>query len=210
MVYIINKLKPVPTTRLKSTYGEVLRDRLSHAILKFFFYRRKSAKTKNIKCKDIEKLQTIVDHYHNRLSHFDLVLHKNTVVVTNEGIRQWKAIWKGVEEALEGKEYFYEKARWCRKTLDKMYLDALEANACLDALEANACLGQTGTIPENINLEDQEYLAYELESFIEDCNRYILNKALVGLEIRCVAPPDVPVANATYEVQSSSSGDTPR
>jgi hypothetical protein len=196
MVYIINKLKPIPTTRLKSTYGEVLRDRLSHAIEASIYRRKSTPKIKDIKCKDIDKLLTIVDHYHNHLSYFDLVLHRNTVVVTNGEIRQWKAIWKGVEEALEGKEYFYEKVRWCRKTLDKMYLDALEANACL---------GQTGTILENINLEDQKYLAYGLESFIEDCNRYILNKALVGLEIRCVGPPDVP--NALHVVRPFVLGD---
>jgi hypothetical protein len=192
MVGIINKL--IPITGLEPTFGEVRRDRLSGAILNSFVYRRKSAaktknvyrlksaaKTKNIKCKDIEKLQTIVD-YNNNLFHYDdaaeyinlcLYIHD----LTNGEIRQWKAIWKGVEGELEGKGRFYEKAAWCRNTLYNKHLDAL------DALEANARLGNKKTGQTGLKLELQWYLANELDSFIKDCNRYLLNKALVYLEI---------------------------
>jgi hypothetical protein len=181
MVDII-KHKPIPTipiTGLEPTLGEVRRDRLSGAILNSFVYRLKSAaKTKNIKCKDIEKLQTIVD-YNNNLFHYDdaaeyinlcLYIHD----LTNGEMRQWKAIWKGVEGELEGKGCFYEKAAWCRDTLYNKHLEALEANTHL----GNKKTGQTG-----LKLEQQWYLANELDSFIKDCNRYLLNKALVYLEI---------------------------
>ena len=222
MVYIINKLKPIPTTGLKPTYGEVHRDRLSGAIRNSFAYRRKSAaRIKDIKCKDIDKLQTIVDHYNHLFDYddaIDLYLYLHIDDITNGEMRQWKAIWKGVEGELEGKGHFYEKAAWCRDTLNNKHLDALKANARL----GNKKTGKTGTILDNINLEDQWYLAHELESFIEDCNRYLLNKALVHLEIRSKGEVDYhdwvdyqaldsvgkPVTNATHEVQSSFSGDT--
>jgi hypothetical protein len=212
MVYIINKW-PVPITGLKPTYGEVRRDRLSKAILNSFAYRRKSAaRIKDIKCKDIDKIQTIVDHYNTHLFHYDdaidLHLYLHIDDITNGEMRQWKAIWKGVEGESEGKGHFYEKAAWCRDTLYHKHLDALKANARL----GNKKTGKTGTILDNINLEDQRYLAYELESFIEDCNRYLLNKALVHLEIRSNGEVDYhdwadyqalesvggPVANATH------------
>jgi hypothetical protein len=210
---------------LDPTYEEVRKDRLSRAILKSFPYRRKSARIMNIKCKDIDKLQTIVDHYNNHLFHYDdatdlyLILHIDDTL-TNGEMRQWKAIWKEVEGELEGKLNTYKfllfdgKARWCRDTLDDKHLAALAANA----RHRNKKTGQT----ININLEDQCRLAHELDSFIEDCNRYLLNKALVHLEIRSNGEVDYhdwvdyqalesvggPLANATHEVQSSLSGDT--
>jgi hypothetical protein len=175
MVYNINKPNRVynVTDGLEPTYGELRRDRLSLAILNSFACRRKSAaRIKNIKCKDIDKLQTIVDHYNNHLFHYNdaidlyLILHIHDV--TDGEMRQWKAIWK-VEGELEGKGHFYEKAAWCRNTLDNKHLDALKANARL----GNKKIGKTGTVLDNINLEDQWYLAHELNSFIEDCNRYL-------------------------------------
>jgi hypothetical protein len=207
-------VKEIPFKGMGYSHGMIRRDRLSGAILNSFAYRRKSAaKIKNIKCKDIDKLQTIVDHYNNHLLHY-LYLFLHIHDITNGEMSQWKAIWKGVEGELEGKGHFNEKARWCRKTLDNTHLDALEANTHL----GNKKTGQT--MLGNIDLEDQ--MAHELDSFIEDCNRYLLNKALVHLEIRSNGEVDYhdwadyqalesvggPVANATHEVQSSFLGDT--
>jgi hypothetical protein len=221
MVYNINKSNRVynVTDGLEPTHEEVRKDRLSRAILKSFPYRRKSARIKNIKCKDIDKLQTIVDHYNNHLFHYDdaLDLHLYLEIddITKGEMRRWKAIWKGVEGELDGEGHFYEKAAWCRDTLYNKHLDALIANARL----GNKKTGKTGTVLDNINLEDQWYLAHELGSFIEDCNRYLLNKALVHLGIDDGGEVDYhdwadyqalnrgPVANATHEVQSSL-GDT--
>jgi hypothetical protein len=192
MVYTINKFRYIPTTGLKPkpTYEEVDRDRLSSAILHSFFHRRMSARDikdiKDIKRKDkeINKLQTIVDHYNNHLFHYvddtEIQLYLLILTLTNGEMRQWKTIWKGVEGEFDDAQFdghFYEKAAWCRDTLYNKHLDALKANARL----GNKKPGKSG-----LNLKLQWHLVDELHSFIKDCNRYLLNK-LVILEVRNMA-----------------------
>src|SRR5215207_10186863 len=104
---------------------------LSKVILQSFAHSQKHARKitsaemrKNIvKCKDIDKIRTIVDHYNNHLfqeSHLGLLIGE----ITNKEMRQWKAVWRG----LEGKDIFNGGERRCRITLEAMYWDALKAN----------------------------------------------------------------------------------
>jgi hypothetical protein len=151
---------------------------LSKVILQSFAHSQKHArkitstgKRKNIvKCKDEDKIRTIVDHYNNHLFqefHLDLLTGK----ITNEEMRQWKAIWRG----LKGKDFFNYKARRSRKTLDDMYRDALKANARLGNKKTKQAM--LGYIDFEVKMVDN------LDSIIKDCNCYLLKNVHVRLDI---------------------------
>jgi hypothetical protein len=152
---------------------------LSKIILQSFAHSQKHArkitsagKRKNIvKCKDEDKIRTIVDHYNNHFSqefHLDLL----TGEITNKEMSQWKAIWRG----LEGRDYFNGQARWCRITLEGMYRDALKANVRLGNKKIEqAMLGDS---------EVEVKMVDNLDSIIKDCNRYLLKNVHVRLVIK--------------------------
>jgi hypothetical protein len=152
---------------------------LSKVILQSFDHSQKHARKitsaeirKNIvKCKDEDKIRTIVEHYNNHLFqefHLELLTGK----ITNKEMRQWKAIWRG----LRGKDFFSEQARRCRITLERMYRDALKANYRL---------GKKKT--EQAMLADSEVevkMVDNLDSIIKDCNCYLLKNVHVCLVIK--------------------------
>ena len=147
---------------------------LSEVILQSFAHSQKHArkitsteKRKNIvKCKDEDKIRTIVNYYNNRiLQEFHLSLL--TGEITNEEVHQWKAIWRG----LNGKEFFNEQARRCKMTLEAMYCDALEANYRLEN-------------KRTVDSEVEVKMIDNLDSIIKDCNCYLLKNVHVRLVIR--------------------------
>jgi hypothetical protein len=151
---------------------------LSKVILQSFAHSQKHArkitsagKRKNIvKCKDEDKIRTIVDHYNNHLFQ-EFHLNLRTGEITNKEMRQWKAIWRG----LNGKDSFNEWARWCRITLEGMYWDALEADYRLE----NKRTGRATLV----NSEVEAKIIDNLDSIIKDCNRYLLKNVHVRLDI---------------------------
>jgi hypothetical protein len=152
---------------------------LSKVILQSFTHSQKhvrkitsARKGKNIvKCKDADKIQTVVDHYNIHLLqefHLDLLMGE----ITNKEIRQWKAIWRG----LRGKDFFSEQARRCRITLELMYRDALKANYRLGKKKTE----QTTSVDSEVEIR----MVDNLDSFIKDCNCYLLKNVHVRLVIK--------------------------
>ena len=119
-------------------------------------------KRKNIiKCKDEDKIRTIVNHYNNHYLQ-KLRLDLLTDKITNDEMPQLKTILKGYGV----QNYLNEKARRCRNTLDNMYGDALESNARLGNKKTSQAL------LDDINLEIQ--MVGILKSIIWNCNYYLL------------------------------------
>jgi CTP synthase (UTP-ammonia lyase) len=152
---------------------------LSKVILQSFAHSQKHArkttsagKRKNIvKCKDEDKIRTIVEHYNNHLFqefHLELLTGK----ITNKEMRQWKAIWRG----LNGKDSFSEKARRCRITLECMYRDALKANNRLGKKKTKQAT--------SVDSEVEVKMVDNLDSIIKDCNCYLLKNVHVSLVIK--------------------------
>lgn len=152
---------------------------LSKVILQSFAHSQKHArkitsagKRKNIvKCKDEDKIRTIVDHYNNHLFQ-EFHLNLRTGEITNKEMHQWKAIWRG----LKGTDFFNYMARRCRKTLDDMYRDALKANARL----GNKRTGQATLVDSEVEAK----MIDNLDSIIKDCNRYLLKNVHVRLDVK--------------------------
>jgi hypothetical protein len=145
---------------------------LSKVILQSFSHSQKNARkitsAKNgnniVKCKDEDKIRTIVDHYNIHLLqefHLDLLMGE----ITNKEMRQWKAIWRG----LRGKDFFSEHARWCRITLEQMYWDALKAN-----------YEQATSVDSEVEVK----MLDNLDSIIKDCNCYLLKNIHVRLVVK--------------------------
>jgi hypothetical protein len=145
---------------------------LSNVILQSFAHSQKHArktitagKRKNIvKCKDEDKIQTIVDHYNNHpLQEF----HLNLLIgeITNKEMRQWRAIWRG----LEGRDIFNERTRQCRIALESMYCSL-----------GNKRTEQTVLV----NSEVEAKMIDNLDSLIKDCNRYLLKNVHVRLVVK--------------------------
>jgi hypothetical protein len=166
---------------------------LSKVILQSFAHSQKHArkitstgKRKNIvKCKDEDKIRTIVDHYNNHLFQ-EFHLNLRTGEITNKEMRQWKAIWRG----LNGKDFFNERARWCRITLDGMYWDALKANARLGNKKTKQAMLSDSEVEvkmvDNLDsiIKDVEVkMVDNLDSIIKDCNCYLLKNVHVRLDI---------------------------
>jgi hypothetical protein len=147
---------------------------LSEVILQSFAHSQKHAseKRKNIvKCKDEDKIRTIVNHYNNHLLqefHLDLLIGE----ITNEEMRQWKAIWRG----LNGKDFFNGQARQCRITLEGIYWDALKSNYCLGSKRTE----QTMLVDSEVEVK----MVDNLDSIIKDCNCYLLKNVHVRLIIK--------------------------
>jgi hypothetical protein len=143
---------------------------LSEVILQSFAHSQKHAseKRKNIvKCKDEDKIRTIVDHYNNHVlqeSQLNLLIGE----ITNKEMRQWKAVWRG----FRGKDHFNESAKWCRITLESMYWDALEANYRL------------GNKRTEVDSEAEVKMLDNLDSVIKNCNCYLLKNVHVRLIIK--------------------------
>jgi hypothetical protein len=120
-----------------------------------------------VKCQDEDKIRTIVDHYNN---HYLQKFHLNllTSETTNKEMCQWKTIWRG----LEGREFFNNRVRWCRKTLEAMYREALEAN------------NRLGNKRTEIDSEVEVKMLDNLDSIIKDCDCYLLKNVHVRLVIK--------------------------
>jgi hypothetical protein len=152
---------------------------LSKVILQSFDHSQKHARKitsaeirKNIvKCKDEDKIRTIVNYYNNHLFqewHLDLLIGE----ITNKEMRQWKAVWRG----LKGKDFFNEQERWCRITLEAMYWDALKANYCLGNKRTEQAM--------LVDSEVEAKMIDNLYSIIEDCNCFILKNIHVRLVVK--------------------------
>jgi hypothetical protein len=124
-------------------------------------------KRRSIKCNDEDKVQGIVDHYNSYFQEIQLKLYRHKYA--NDGA-YYTSLLRAIIKKRRGEDYFKKKERWSRKTLDNLYMGALQAN---DQKKQRMIGGYS--------LEIQ--MADKLNSLIEDWNIHLIKSPKLRLDV---------------------------